>query len=93
MATNGDLPEMQKAAQHSSKTNSISVNTIPVPKPTKEQLLVKIACASLCHSDLMLLEPNETGLMLGDGSPVTIGHEATGTIISVPEFVNSLLTI
>jgi propanol-preferring alcohol dehydrogenase len=87
MASNGDLPETQRAAQYSSKTNAISVNTIPVPKPTKEQLLIKIASASLCHSDLMLLEPNETGLLLGDGRPITIGHEATGVIVSVPELV------
>lgn len=33
----------------------------------------------------MLLEPNDAGLVLGDGSPVTIGHEATGTILSVPD--------
>lgn len=88
MASNGHssgLPETQRAAQYSSKTNSISVNTIPIPKPTKDQLLIKVASASLCHSDLMLLEPNDTGLMLGDGRPVTIGHEATGVIISVPE--------
>lgn len=85
MTTNGHVPETQRAAQYSSETNSISVNTIPVPKPTKDQLLIKIASASLCHSDLMLLEPNETGLLLGDGRPVTIGHEATGVIVSVPE--------
>jgi len=85
MTTNGHLPETQRAAQYSPETNSISVNTIPVPKPTKDQLLIKVASSSLCHSDLMLLEPNETGLKLGDGRPVTIGHEATGVILSVPE--------
>jgi propanol-preferring alcohol dehydrogenase len=92
MATNGhsnghanDLPSKQKAAQYSSKTNSISINSIPLPTPSKDQLLIKVASASLCHSDLMHFEPNEAGLVLGDGSPITIGHEATGTILSVPE--------
>jgi len=88
MAINGHLnglPQTQRAAQYSSKTNSISVNTIPVPKPSKDQLLIKVASASLCHSDTMLLEPNETGLILGDGRPITIGHEATGMILSVPD--------
>ena len=79
------LPQTQRAAQYSSKTNSVSVNTTPLPTPSKDQLLIKVASASLCHSDLMLLEPNETGLLLGDGRPITIGHEATGIIISVPD--------
>lgn len=79
------LPQSQKAAQYSSKSNSITVNSIPLPAPSKDQLFIKVASASLCHSDLMLLEPNEAGIVLGDGSPVTIGHEATGTILSVPE--------
>lgn len=91
-ATNGPtegglrgLPKTQRAAQYMSETNSISVNEVPLPVPSKDQLLIKIAAASLCHSDMMLLEPNDTGLILGDGKPVTIGHEATGTILSVPE--------
>ncbi|KAH8684755.1 hypothetical protein BGZ60DRAFT_366107 [Tricladium varicosporioides] len=85
MATNGNLPEKIRAAQYSIKTNSLSINEIPLPTPTKDQLLIKVASASLCHSDLMHFEPNEAGIVLGDGAPVTIGHEATGYIVSVPE--------
>jgi len=88
MGSNGHvagLPQTQKAAQYSPKTNKLSINTIPVPTPSKDQLLVKVASASLCHSDLMNFEPNDAGIVLGDGSPVTIGHEATGIIVSVPE--------
>ncbi|KAG9239135.1 hypothetical protein BJ875DRAFT_449016 [Amylocarpus encephaloides] len=84
-STNYHLPETQKAAQYSSKTNSIAVNQIPVPKPDSDHLLIKVVSASLCHSDVMLLEPNEAGIVLGDGRPVTIGHEATGIVLSVPE--------
>jgi propanol-preferring alcohol dehydrogenase len=80
-----DLPQTQRAAQYSSKTNSVSVNTTPLPTPSKDQLLIKVASASLCHSDLILLEPNETRLLLCDGRPIKTGHEATGIIISVPD--------
>jgi propanol-preferring alcohol dehydrogenase len=31
----------------------------------------------------MLFEPNDQGLVLGDGKPVTLGHEATGWIAGV----------
>ena len=32
----------------------------------------------------MLLEPNDAGLVLGDGTAITIGHEAEGIVLSVP---------
>lgn len=79
------LPSSQKAARYHSKRNNIQVNNIPIPTPKDDEILIKVHSSSLCHSDVMLLEPNESGLILGDGSPVTIGHEATGTILSVPK--------
>lgn len=33
---------------------------------------MKVRSASLCHSDLMLLEPNDQGLKLGEGEPFTM---------------------
>lgn len=54
-----------------------------VPSIKRDEILVKITAASLCHSDLMLFETNEQGLKLGAGDPFTMGHEACGTIIDV----------
>ncbi|KAK4904991.1 hypothetical protein LTR66_017848, partial [Elasticomyces elasticus] len=46
-----------KAAQFDENTKEVKINEIPVPQISDEsQILVKIASASLCHSDLMLLE-------------------------------------
>ena len=56
------------------------LNEIPIPEPKSHEVLVKVACASLCHSDVMHFEPNEQGLILGK-NPVTIGHEATGYVV------------
>lgn len=39
--------------------------------------------ASLCHSDLMLFEPNDLNMTFGIAKPFTMGHEACGTIISL----------
>lgn len=48
---------------------------MPISKIFKNnQILVKIALASLCHSDLMLLD----GLFSGPGRPVILGHKAVG---------------
>ena len=46
------------------------VAQIPSIKP--DELLVKVRAASLCHSDLMLFEPNDQGLVLGTGEPFTM---------------------
>jgi len=53
------------------------VNDIPVPTVSDgNEILVKIASASLCHSDLMLLD----GAFPGPGKPVTLGHEGVGYV-------------
>jgi alcohol dehydrogenase, propanol-preferring len=50
------------------------VNRIPIPKVSKPtEILVKIASASLCHSDIML---------------VTKGHEGDGYVEHVGAGVN-----
>jgi propanol-preferring alcohol dehydrogenase len=87
MATNGvvkEVPLKQKAAQYSPKDNGVQIREIPVPSIKPDELLVKVSSASLCHSDLMLFEPNEQGLILTD-KPVTMGHEAVGKVLQVGE--------
>jgi alcohol dehydrogenase, propanol-preferring len=69
----------QRAQQYDGKDNKLHLNTIPIPKVGPTDLLVKIGCASLCHSDLMHFEPNDQGLLISQ-EPVTIGHEATGWV-------------
>ncbi|KAK4629057.1 hypothetical protein CLAFUW4_07757 [Fulvia fulva] len=85
MATNGtldgSLPESQKAAQFNPVDKTVALNTIPIPTIKPDQILVKIKAASLCHRDLMLFEPNEQGLVIGEVEPFTMGHEACGTIV------------
>jgi propanol-preferring alcohol dehydrogenase len=63
------------------RDNKLHLNEIPIPTPQAHELLVKMSCASLCHSDVMLFEPNDQGLILGK-NPVTIGHEGTGRVVS-----------
>ncbi|KAE9983120.1 hypothetical protein EG327_005617 [Venturia inaequalis] len=76
----------QKAMQYDGADNKVHLNEIPIPSPGPGKILVKIACASLCHSDIMLFEPNDQGLLLGN-KPVTMGHEASGTVVELGEGV------
>ena len=51
---------------------------VPVPAPGPGQVLVKVAAAGACHSDLHLMEYPEG--VVPFSLPFTLGHETTGTI-------------
>ncbi|OAG10696.1 GroES-like protein [Paraphaeosphaeria sporulosa] len=62
-----------KAAQWDPAQQKVVVNEVPKPTPGPGQFLVRLASASLCHSDLMSMAmPHE--------KPITIGHEGAGYI-------------
>lgn len=70
----GSTTMTMKAAQWDPKQNKVVVNILPVPEPGPNQILIKMASASLCHSDLMAISnPDMT-------EPFTIGHEGAGYV-------------
>lgn len=61
-----------KAAQWDPKQDRVVVNKIPVPTPKENQVLVKMASATLCHSDILAIQvPDRTDAF-------TLGHEGAG---------------
>ncbi len=52
---------------------------IPQPEPGPGQVLVKVAAAGLCHSDLHVIHEFEAG-MLNGALPFTLGHENAGFV-------------
>lgn len=57
------------------------IREVPVPEPGPGQVLVKVAGAGVCHSDLHLMEwPPGT---LAYPLPFTLGHETAGWVESV----------
>ncbi|KAH6714946.1 alcohol dehydrogenase [Leptodontidium sp. 2 PMI_412] len=62
-----------KAAQWDPRQKRMVVNDVPTPEPGENQFLVKMASASLCHSDIMAMEAPRT-------EPVTLGHEGVGHV-------------
>ena len=74
------LPQSQRAAQFNPKTKKVEINTIPIPKPADDEILIRTASASLCHSDILVVEGDiETGAT----EPTTLGHEAVGEIVDL----------
>ncbi|OAA57405.1 alcohol dehydrogenase [Niveomyces insectorum RCEF 264] len=66
-----------KAAQWDPMQKKVVVNTVPVPEPGEGQFLIRLASASLCHSDLMSIA------IPGRTEPITLGHEGAGYIEAV----------
>lgn len=58
--------------------DKVLINRIPIPEPGEGQYQVKVAAASLCHSDLMMsVRPDSIT------RPLTIGHEGVGIISKI----------
>lgn len=66
-----------KAARLYQPGQPLRVEEVPVPKPTGEQTLIRIAGAGVCHSDLHIIRGHmNMPLQL----PRTLGHENAGYI-------------
>lgn len=60
-----------KAVLYQGQEKGVTIGEAEKPTPGPNDLLVKIKCSSLCHSDLMLLE----GKAFQDELPRIPGHE------------------
>ncbi|RDW68519.1 putative alcohol dehydrogenase-3 [Coleophoma crateriformis] len=73
------LPEKMLAAQVVEFNKPYHINTIPVPKLLDEHdLLVKVAVASLCHTDSMV-----TSGVFKSKLPLVGSHEGAGTVVAL----------
>lgn len=65
-----------KAAVFNGK--SVNLKEIPIPEPTKSQVLIKVRAAGICGTDLAILKGD-----LPVPIPLILGHEITGEIVKV----------
>lgn len=63
----------------------INVETIDVAEPTGEEVLVEIVAASLCHTDLAMIDGT-----LAEQLPLVMGHEGAGIVREVGKDVTSV---
>ena len=68
------LNQMQ-IPQPYAQTKPISIETIELDSPGPGEVLVKIAAAGLCHSDLSVINGDRPRVM-----PMVLGHEASGIV-------------
>jgi len=78
------LQEMGAQAPYS-ESKPIKIKTLELDKPEKDEVLVKVKAASLCHSDLSVVDGSRPRPV-----PMALGHEASGVIEEVGEGVDDL---
>ncbi|MFC5906237.1 Zn-dependent alcohol dehydrogenase [Streptacidiphilus monticola] len=76
---------MTRAALLPAVGAELEITDIDLPDPGPGQVRVKLAAAGVCHSDLSLA--NGT---LRAATPVVLGHEGAGTVVSVGEGVTAV---
>lgn len=63
-----------RAGRWSPDDQKVVIKQVHIPQPSPDQFLVRVACASLCHSDIMAIDAGQTS---------TLGHEGAGYIESI----------
>src|SRR5216110_1469169 len=67
------------------RSKPLSIEEIELDPPGPGEVLVKIAAAGLCHSDLSVINGDRPRPM-----PMALGHEAAGTVEALGEGVSDL---
>lgn len=74
-----------KAAVLHAPGQPMTIETLAVEKPRRNEVLVRTVAAGLCHSDLHIIEGTYPAPL-----PVVLGHEAAGVVEAVGEDVSYL---
>jgi alcohol dehydrogenase len=59
-------------------TKPLVIETVELDKPEREEVLIKITAAGLCHSDLVAIDGERPKPM-----PIVLGHETVGEVAEV----------
>ena len=73
------MPNSMLAGRLNVRTREFAVKEVPRPTPGPGEVLIKVAAAGICLSDVHLIEGQLSPLFLA-GDEVTLGHEVAGTV-------------
>ena len=68
------------------ETKPLSIETVELDPPGRDEVLVRIGAAGLCHSDLSVINGDRPRPL-----PMALGHEAAGVVEEVGEGVQDLV--
>lgn len=65
--------------------NDIRLEEVPTPTPGNGELLIKVAAAAVCGTDVRMITNGASGI--NKDNPLILGHELAGTIAAVGDHV------
>jgi propanol-preferring alcohol dehydrogenase len=71
-----DIPEKMYAMVLEKQGKPLQYESVPVPEPDSEQVLIRVHTCGVCHTDLHILDSELTEPKL----PLILGHEIVGTV-------------
>jgi threonine 3-dehydrogenase len=81
-----------RALRKTGRTPGAELVEIAIPEPGDDEVLVRVHAASICGTDLHMLEWNEWADGRIGTVPLTFGHEVAGTVEAVGDEVHHLQT-
>ncbi|RSM15070.1 hypothetical protein CDV31_005150 [Fusarium ambrosium] len=90
-STNGilfDIPKFCKAGvmTQEGKDFKVEVQTVPVPEPGPNDVLIKLNCTGICHSDIHFMM-GDFGYKMSSFGVKSPGHEGAGVIVKLGSLV------
>jgi len=76
------MPDTMKAIRKPAREPGLVVEDVPVPQVGPRDVLVRVAAASICGTDLHIWKWNPWAQQRVN-PPLTIGHEFAGTVVEV----------
>ncbi len=73
-------PVVMRAARFEGVGRPLAVREVPVPRPARDEVLVRVATVGLCGSDVHIAVE---GITPTPFLPITLGHEIAGTVAGV----------
>ena len=83
----GDGPPATMRAAVLKHQGTMVLESLPVPQPDADQVLVKVAAVGVCGSDVHYYEHGRIGDYVVD-HPLILGHELSGRIAAVGSAVD-----
>ncbi len=84
--THPEIPERMRTSVLLG-TRDLTIEERPVPKPSADEVLVRVGAVGVCGSDVHYFREGRIGDFVVD-APLVLGHEVGGVIVAVGEHVD-----
>src|SRR6266705_1977265 len=76
------LPRTMRALRKTTPVAGATLDEVPVPRPGPGEVLIEVAAASICGTDLHIYGWDHWAAGRIQNLPMTFGHEVAGTVVA-----------